>query len=77
MKRTLLAVLIAVAVVGCFAHRPPVVSDEPDPTLPTVYTVPLDAKDTDLVCADTRPGVNFKPCMKVRRFRAFVLDPKL
>jgi hypothetical protein len=70
MKRLLLACVLA----GSCAHPVPVVT--PDEPTQEQYIVPWDAKDSDLVCADTRPGVPSRFCMTVRRFRQFTIDPK-
>lgn len=77
MRRALLCLVLLGACARLHAPADPI-PPAVDPTpKASVYTVPWDAKDTDLVCADTLPAINWKPCMPVGQFRALVLDAKV
>lgn len=67
MRRSLLLILI----LGCEQCAPlqaPVLPD-PEPSKPTHYMIPIDAKGTDLVCAETLKAMLFDFCISVRDFR--------
>lgn len=61
---------------GCAAHATPAVPDETRTAPETRYSIPWDANDNSLVCAETFPSITWMPCITVRRFRQLALDPK-
>lgn len=69
MKRMLLLCLLS----GSCAHPPLPVAE---PQGPAHYMIPLDAKNSDWVCAETLPQIPNNFCMSVRTFRMSVMDPK-
>lgn len=68
MRRALLA--IAMLSGSCAPVQAPAPPPAPDLSSgPTHYMIPLDAKGTDLVCAETLKAMMFDFCMSVRDFR--------
>jgi hypothetical protein len=39
--------------------------------------IPLDAKNSDWVCAETLPQIPSNYCVTVKAFRIFTMDPKV
>lgn len=60
--------------VGCASHDTPH-TPEPEQTSPAHYLVPLTAKNTDWVCAETVPK-HQNYCMTVEAFRRHVTSLK-
>lgn len=69
MKRLLLFVLLS----GSCAH-PPVL---PQPEGPKHYMIPIEAQNSDWVCAETLPRIPTNFCITVRAFRIMAIDPKV
>lgn len=71
MKRMLLLCLLS----GSCAHPPVPAVKEPEG--PRHYLIPIEAKNSDWVCAETLPSVPTNYCMSVGAFRIGVMDPKV
>jgi hypothetical protein len=69
MKRLLLLTMLS----GSCAH-PPIKVQEPEG--PKHYMIPLEAQNTDWVCAETLPRIPTNFCMSVKAFRILMIDPK-
>jgi hypothetical protein len=48
-----------------------------EPQGPAHYMIPLDAKNSDWVCAETLPQIPSNYCVTVKAFRIFTMDPKV
>jgi hypothetical protein len=72
--RTTFATLVLVLCHGSCAHPP---LQAPEPQGPAHYMIPLDAKNSDWVCAETLPQIPSNYCVTVKAFRIFTMDPKV
>jgi hypothetical protein len=70
--RIAIATLALLCCQGSCAH-PPVL---PQPEGPKHYMIPLEAQNTDWVCAETLPRIPTNFCMSVKAFRILMIDPK-
>lgn len=71
---TVFVTCVVVLCQGSCAH-PPI--QAPEPEGPRHFLIPLDAKNSDWVCAETLPQMPNNFCMSVKAFRMSVMDPKV
>jgi hypothetical protein len=72
--RIAIATLALVCCRGELRASPPVPLPQPDG--PKHYMIPLEAQNTDWVCAETLPRIPTNFCMSVKAFRIMAIDPK-
>jgi hypothetical protein len=71
--RIAIATLALLCIHSC-AHPP---AQIPQPEGPKHYMIPLEAQNSDWVCAETLPRIPINYCVTVRAFRILAIDPKV
>jgi hypothetical protein len=70
--RIAIATLALLCIHSC--APPPVI---PQPQGPKHYMIPIEAQNSDWVCAETLPHIPTNFCISVRAFRIMAIDPKM